>query len=399
MKSRKQKTQKKKQKYVTRTVHVFLDVDDDTLQRICDTRDTYAAIFNEHASWAKAHHSTNVKLAHAQLYMHTRDTYPLLPTAMIQCARNHAFGAVKSYNANNPDNKWEKDIRYTASSMLYDRRTVSLNTHGVFTFSLQGGSRGKAHVGIPRFFTDRYGDWKFNSASIGIDRNGRAFANLSFRRFTPPKRTHGHVVGIDRGIYNIAATSQGALFSSKKVRGRKRQLQHNRATLQAKIARGSRSAKRRLDAQRGKDARFSKNVLHSITKQLADAADVRVYVLEDLTGLYQKRYSKQFHKLRNTWAPTTFEYMLTYKCAAQGIEVVYIDPRYTSQRCNACGRIEKKNRNGSKYTCCHCGYTAHADINAAYNIRDTYLSTLPVTHSVVQGVCQSPDDALTHLSN
>lgn len=388
-----------KQKYMTRTVQVPLDVDDHTLQRIKDTREAYADIFNVHAQWSKNNQSTSSKEAHEQLYATMRDAYPHLPSAMIQCARNHAFGAMKSYNSNNPKKKWCKDVSYAASSMRYDRRTVSLNSSGTLTFSLHGGKRGKAHVNIPKFFTDRYGDWEFNSATIGVDRNGLPFANLSYRKVVTQKKNGGRIVGIDRGIYNVASTSDGKNFSSKRIRGRKRQLQHNISTLQAKVASGSRSAKRRLKAQRGKNARFSKNELDKITKQLASSDDVSTYVLEDLTGLYQQRRSKNFNRLKSTWSPSMFEFMLQYKCEEKGIEVIKIDPRYTSQTCSSCGKVEKKNRKSSMYKCCHCGYVGHADINAALNIRDKYVSTLPATSSVVQGASQSPDDALTCLSN
>lgn len=385
----------KKQKYMTRTVQVLLDVDDQTLQRIKDTRDAYADIFNSHAQWSKNNRSTSSKAAHEQLYEETRGSFPQLPSAMIQCARNHALGAMKSYNSNNPKKKWCKDISYTASSMRYDRRTVSLNSSGTLTFSLYGGKRGKAQVKIPKYFTDRYGDWEFNSATIGINKNGKPFANLSYRKTIPQKKSGGKTKGVDRGIYNVASTSDGKNFSSKRIRGRKRQLQHNISTLQAKVASGSRSAKRRLKAQQGKNARFSKNELDKITKQLANDKDVSTYVLEDLTGLYQQRRSKNFNRLKNMWSPALFEFMLQYKCEEEGIEVVKVDPRYTSQRCSSCGKVEKKNRKGSLYKCCHCGYTNHADINAALNIRDKYISTLPATSSVVQGASQSPDDALT----
>lgn len=252
---------------------------------------------------------------------------------------------------------------------------------------------------IPKFFTDRYGNWEFNSAIIGVDRNGKPFANLTYRKTTTQKKSGGRIVGIDRGIYNVTATSDGKVFSSKRIRGRKRQLQHNISTLQAKVASGSRSAKRRLKAQRGKNARFSKNELDKITKQLANSEDVSTYVLEDLTGLYQQRRSKNFNRLKNMWSPSMFEFMLEYKCESQGIGVVKVDPRYTSQTCSSCGKVEKKNRKGSVYKCCHCGYTGHADINAALNIRDKYVSTLPAESSVVQGVSQSPDGALACLSD
>nr|WP_276329974.1 zinc ribbon domain-containing protein [Xylella fastidiosa] len=44
-------------------------------------------------------------------------------------------------------------------------------------------------------------------------------------------------------------------------------------------------------------------------------------------------------------------------------------PAYTSQRCACCGHTVKENRRSqSEFECLGCGYTAHADMNAARNI-------------------------------
>jgi transposase len=52
-----------------------------------------------------------------------------------------------------------------------------------------------------------------------------------------------------------------------------------------------------------------------------------------------------------------------------GVRVDVVDPRYTSQRCFACGHIERANRKSqSEFLCCSCGHTAHADVNAAKNV-------------------------------
>src|SRR5262249_39590543 len=54
---------------------------------------------------------------------------------------------------------------------------------------------------------------------------------------------------------------------------------------------------------------------------------------------------------------------------AGGIAIVLVDPKHTSQRCNACGHTERRNRKSQAEFCCVvCGHTAHADCNAAANI-------------------------------
>ena len=49
--------------------------------------------------------------------------------------------------------------------------------------------------------------------------------------------------------------------------------------------------------------------------------------------------------------------------------VVGVDPRYTSQTCNACGHVDKANRQSQcRFKCVSCGHADHADLNASANI-------------------------------
>jgi transposase len=51
------------------------------------------------------------------------------------------------------------------------------------------------------------------------------------------------------------------------------------------------------------------------------------------------------------------------------VHVVEVDPRYTSQRCSACGHTERANRKTQSQFCCVvCQFASPADYNAAINI-------------------------------
>lgn len=68
-----------------------------------------------------------------------------------------------------------------------------------------------------------------------------------------------------------------------------------------------------------------------------------------------------FHQLRQ---------FIAYKAQLAGVDVLTIDPRDTSRTCASCGVVDKSSRRSqSEFRCRHCGHEAHADINAAQNIR------------------------------
>jgi transposase len=55
-----------------------------------------------------------------------------------------------------------------------------------------------------------------------------------------------------------------------------------------------------------------------------------------------------------------------------GVRVVYVNPAYTSQTCSACGQCERANRmSQSQFQCRSCGFSAHANVNAAVNMRQS----------------------------
>ncbi|MGH7698537.1 MAG: zinc ribbon domain-containing protein [Candidatus Dormibacteria bacterium] len=70
---------------------------------------------------------------------------------------------------------------------------------------------------------------------------------------------------------------------------------------------------------------------------------------------------------RSCWG--AFERRLTDKANASGVAVVFVDPRYTSLQCRACGHTAAQNREGQAvFACVACGHRAHADAHAAPNI-------------------------------
>jgi putative transposase len=64
-----------------------------------------------------------------------------------------------------------------------------------------------------------------------------------------------------------------------------------------------------------------------------------------------------------------FVSILRAKAEDAGRTVIEVDPRHTSDRCEACGHAATENRiTQAVFACRRCGHTGHADEHAARNI-------------------------------
>lgn len=147
-----------------------------------------------------------------------------------------------------------------------------------------------------------------------------------------------------------------------------------RAKLQSK---GTKSAKRKLKQRAKSEQRMAKDVNHCISKRIVEKA-VRhssAIALEDLKGMSKnKQKSKTVMKSQRQrlgrWSFYQLRQFIEYKSQKIGIEVVLVDPKYTSQECSSCGNTTKDNRKTQDhFECTQCGFVAHADYNASLNIR------------------------------
>ncbi|WP_241177883.1 RNA-guided endonuclease InsQ/TnpB family protein [Mycolicibacterium nivoides] len=193
-------------------------------------------------------------------------------------------------------------------------------------------------------------------------------------------------IGVDLGVENIAVTSDRPLArellatdgagAPDGAAGRgsvKDRRTRNREVRQKLQRKNTKSAKRLLRIRARKEARFAADVNHQISKRIVAEAERtgRGIAVEDLTGIRERvRLRKPQRATHASWTFAQLGVFLTYKAARAGVPIVRVDPAYTSQRCTACGHIDKRNRTSqAEFVCRDCGFTAeHADILGADNI-------------------------------
>ena len=225
------------------------------------------------------------------------------------------------------------------------------------------------------------------SARVTLDRAGRWHVSVT----TPPpafeRAATGAMVGLDMGIAASVTTSNGehlempALLSRGEAQ-RKRRLQRKMAR-QAKGSNGWECTKAALAKLSAKEADRRKDWIEKTTTELV--IDHDVIVVEDLrvknmvrsakgtneapgTRVTQKRgLNRSIHN--QAWA--LFRRRLEDKAthATSSVEIILVNPAFTSLRCSACGHVSAKNRKSQAvFRCRACDDTANADVNAACNI-------------------------------
>ena len=211
---------------------------------------------------------------------------------------------------------------------------------------------------------------KLAEADLVRDEKERWRLLVSAHYADPPASVPGDVLGVDLGIRTIARDSDNNPYAGDKVLGLRARYAHMRTKLQKK---GTASARKLRRKRSKREHRFQKDVNHCIAKGIVQRAaeSGRAVALEDLTHLRERvRLKKSQRRAHSSWAYADLRAKIVYKATMAGVVVVFVDPHYTSQTCSRCGHCERANRQSqASFLCRRCGFAAHADWNAALNIR------------------------------
>ncbi|THV43230.1 transposase [Glycomyces buryatensis] len=177
-------------------------------------------------------------------------------------------------------------------------------------------------------------------------------------------------IGVDRGIVNLATTSDEVNFQGRGLERYRRHMARVRAELQAKA---TKAAKKKLKQQARKEARHAAHVNHKIAKEIVSAAERtdRGIALEDLEGIRERvRLTRSQRGRISNWPFYQLAQYIAYKAKRAGVPVVVVDARHTSQKCPLCHHTERANRrNRDDFECRGCGLAGPADVIASVNVR------------------------------
>lgn len=174
-------------------------------------------------------------------------------------------------------------------------------------------------------------------------------------------------IGVDMGLLELAALSNGQTFSSEKLTTYREKRQKVRSSLQSKC---TKNAKRVLKRLSGRERTTATIINHTISKRIVSIAKLegKGIAIEELKGIRfsANKKGKKFRTRIGKWNFNQLRQFLSYKCLLAGVKLITVPPYYTSKQCHNCLYIG--NRQGKVFTCNNCNSVYDSDINAAKNI-------------------------------
>ncbi len=207
------------------------------------------------------------------------------------------------------------------------------------------------------------------------------YIQFFFEIDTGAKKKEGEIIGIDTGINSLASLSTGEQIGSdikncvKRINGCKY---------------GSNGQKKARRALRQR--------IDEISKQITVRDSLRMIVVEKLKNLNYKtkerrRLSKNIRRAIGSWPWRYWLDRLQMGCEENRVSFRSVPAYNTSIICPACGHADRGNRKSQEYFQCQkCGHAGNADIVAARNILNRFL-TGPY------GACCKPNDVTSMVAD
>ncbi len=358
----------------------------------------------QHAHWHPGRQSAPGYLEQCRQLTAARAEYPWLATGsqtvQQQALRDFAQAMTTFLDPANPARRptWRKagrdeGFRIVGRGRQWDVRRVSRHVGQVWV----------PKAGWVRFRWSRALPPGAKSYRVTMDRAGRwhvAFAVIPAPVLAPG---NGESVGIDRGVVVSAALSTGELLYCPTLTGRER-IRLRR--LQRTLARAQRGSNRRgrvkhaIARLRARETDRRKDWAEKVSTDIVRRFDViRVENLQ-ITNMTRSARGTRENPGRNVGQKAGLNrgilrsgwglLVCRLEEKAPG-RVEKVRPALTSQRCSACGQVDRDSRGSQAvFRCTACGFAGHADVNAAISIAAGHAVTARGGDGVTRPVNREP---------
>ena len=315
---------------------------------------------------------TNRNSIQAVCYQDVKERFGLTANHVVRaCARVAA-------NRLTAKQKSRKVKHFKPTSFDCDARTFRF-IETVYLASISTtGKRAKISLRVSNYHIGKLASQNPTSAQVCQHKDNDWYVHIQLKSDAPKSIKTKNVIGIDFGRRDIAVTSTNKSWPGKEIQEKQDKLNRVRASLQKKASQGTRSTRRRcrqiLKRLSGRERRYQAWINHNISKAIIDEAlSTQSFIsIEDLTGIRERTNQQPRNKIErrrsNSWSFYQLRNFLEYKGIKEGIEVIAINPRYTSQTCHCCLHIGLRNNKSFKCSNTACGWVGDADKNGSLMI-------------------------------
>ena len=306
-------------------------------------------------AWER-HIFNNFKLHH-ETYHAFKASFKLSSQVLVRCV-------AKVADAYKLDKKVKRVFR-PLGSIGYDSRIMTYKPNNIVSLWAIGG-----RIKIPFVcHNPNYLPYIKGEADL-VYKKGKFYL---FQTVDVPEEDVGDVeafVGVDFGLTDIISTSDNTKHSADWINQYREKRQKVRSSIQRKETKG---AKRLLKRLSGKERTTATILNHTISKSLVQSAKEqgKGIAIEDLTNIRftSKRRNKKFRTKLGRWNFGQLRSFLEYKSLLNGVQLVVVEPAYTSQTCSCCKHIGKRTNKVFKCTNQNCEVDVlDSDYNASLNI-------------------------------
>lgn len=221
---------------------------------------------------------------------------------------------------------------------------------------------------------------KIKTVTVSQNASGQFYASILTDNGMPipPVCNEGKAVGIDVGLLDLVATSDGSKFANpRNIKAAERNLKRKQKKLCRKQKGSISRNKARIVVarahQRVADAR--RDYLHKLSRRIVD--ENQIVIVEDLNvkGMLKN------HNLAKAISDAgwgSLALFIEHKCEQNGKVFIRVNRWFPSTKtCSACSHVcDKMGLDVRRWKCSHCGASHDRDVNAAKNIRDEGLRML-----------------------
>lgn len=256
--------------------------------------------------------------------------------------------------------------------------------HSKIKFSLFfGKDRSNNRIIVDRIIS---GEYSLCDSNIQVKDND-FYLLLTYKQPDKEIQYKDKVMGIDIGINRpVTYYIDGEKYTLPQIdiglkiqHDRMRFYKHRKSLQEAlKYSKGGHGRKRKMESLNNlkeKEKNWSQTINHTITREVIRVAkqyNVGTIKMEDLTGITTN--SKDY--FLKSWAYYQLQTYIEYKAKEEGIDILWVDPKDTSNTCPTCKNSDPLNRNDKDKTKFRCinfecddfDKVKDADLVGAYNI-------------------------------